>query len=98
MSGVKTVETSLVLSSASLRLLPGQSRQVRVSMELRQQKTASDEPKTTGSRYHLVRSGETLWGISRRYGVTVEELRRLNQLKPGEAIYPDQKISLGPEQ
>ncbi len=98
MSGVKTVETSLVLSSASLRLLPGQSRQVRVSMELRPQKTASVEPKTTETRYHLVRSGETLWAISRRYGVTMEELRRLNQLKPGAVIYPDQKLSLGPKQ
>jgi LysM repeat protein len=42
-----------------------------------------------------VRSGETLWGISRRYGLTVEELRNLNNLSPGVAIYPDQKLLVG---
>jgi LysM repeat protein len=46
-------------------------------------------------RYHTVRSGETLWGISRRYGLTVEELRNLNNLSPGVAIYPDQKLLVG---
>jgi uncharacterized protein (TIGR00159 family) len=97
-SGEKSVTVPLVLSSASLRLLAGQGKEVRVSLELRPLQITSDTRETTETRYHLVRSGETLWGISRRYGVTVEELRRLNQLEPGAVIYPGQKISLGPEQ
>jgi LysM repeat protein len=44
------------------------------------------------SRYHLVRPGDTLYGISRHYGLTVEELRRLNKLAPGAVIRPDQKL------
>ncbi|UCF40651.1 MAG: transglycosylase SLT domain-containing protein [Gemmatimonadota bacterium] len=36
------------------------------------------QPAVTGVRYHLVRRGETLWVISQRYGVTVENLRRWN--------------------
>jgi LysM repeat protein len=42
--------------------------------------------------YHLVSSGETLYGISRRYGLTVKDLRRLNKLSPEANIYPDQKL------
>lgn len=31
--------------------------------------------------YHLVKQGETLYGIARKYGTTVAELRALNELK-----------------
>jgi LysM repeat protein len=44
------------------------------------------------ARYHRVRAGESLYGISRRYGVTIEELRRLNKLPQEATIYPDQKL------
>lgn len=30
--------------------------------------------------YHTVVSGDTLWSIARRYGLTVEELKRINNL------------------
>lgn len=46
----------------------------------------------TKALYHRVSSGETLYGISRRYGLTVEDLRRLNKLLPKANIYPDQKL------
>ena len=97
-SGEETVEVPLVLSSASMRLLAGQSKEVRLGIELRPQKTTSDESKPAKSRYHLVRSGDTLWSISRRYGLTIEELRRLNKLEPGAVIYPDQKLLLNTDQ
>lgn len=42
--------------------------------------------------YHTVSGGDTLYSISRRYGLTVEELRGLNNLKPGDPIHPDQKL------
>jgi LysM repeat protein len=45
--------------------------------------------------YHTVSSGETLWDIGRRYGLTVEELRNLNNLSPGVPIYPDQRLLVG---
>lgn len=44
---------------------------------------ATTDPTTTpvtNRQYHAVAAGETLYGISRRYGMTVEELKRLNQL------------------
>jgi lipid-binding SYLF domain-containing protein len=44
--------------------------------------------------YHVVERGDTLYGISERYGVPVAEIRRLNQIEEGQAIYPGQKIML----
>lgn len=34
----------------------------------------------SGSRYHTVSRGETLYSLSRRYGVTVSDLQRTNQI------------------
>lgn len=35
---------------------------------------------TSGSRYHTVSRGDTLWGISRRYGVSVSAIKSANKL------------------
>lgn len=35
---------------------------------------------------HRVREGESLWGIARRYGTTVERLLALNGLRPGQVL------------
>ena len=50
-----------------------------------------------GSPYHIVERGDTLYGIAKKYGLSVDELIRLNQLKSGQAIYPGQKILVSPK-
>jgi LysM repeat protein len=54
-------------------------------------------PKATPKRYHTVHKGETLSKISKKYGITVEELRKLNNLSKDKSIQAGQKllISLG---
>jgi YbbR domain-containing protein len=89
------VEVPLALPSSSLRLIPGESKKVRVSFELQAKRGFWDNMEGGKRRYHTVRSGETLWGISRRYGLTVEELRSLNNFSPGGTIYPDQRLLVG---
>jgi LysM repeat protein len=42
--------------------------------------------------YYLVHRGDSLYGIAQEYGLTVEELRRLNNLTKGHVIYPGQKL------
>lgn len=42
--------------------------------------------------YHEVRRGETLYRIAKKYGISVDELRRLNNLNQGRDIYPGQKL------
>ncbi|MDM8540246.1 LPS export ABC transporter permease LptF [Desulfococcaceae bacterium HSG9] len=39
-------------------------------------------------RYHLVKQGETLYGISHRYGLSVADLRNLNNLNTDDVISP----------
>lgn len=43
-------------------------------------------------RKHLVREGETLYSIARKYGMTEAQLRALNDLGPGETIVEFQTI------
>jgi LysM repeat protein len=58
--------------------------------------TAQASEKQTKAVYHEVVAGETLYGISRRYGLTVDELRRLNKLEPEATIYPAQRLRISP--
>jgi LysM repeat protein len=55
----------------------------------------ADEKKETPEakrRYHVVRSGDSPYGIAQKYGISVTELRRLNNLSKKQLIYPGQKL------
>lgn len=43
-------------------------------------------------RYHEVSRGDTLYRIARKYGISVAELCSLNNINPGQAIHPGQKL------
>ncbi|MBW2439907.1 MAG: LysM peptidoglycan-binding domain-containing protein [Deltaproteobacteria bacterium] len=45
---------------------------------------------------HEVRAGDTLYSISRRYGLTVDQLRTYNNIGQDAAIRPGQKLKLSP--
>jgi len=55
-------------------------------------------PATDEKRYHTVKKGETLSTISRKYGMTVSRLRKLNGLSRGQSVHAGQEIlvSVGP--
>ena len=54
-------------------------------------------PDAKGVIIHVVRSGETLWSIAISYGVTVDEIRRLNGITEGDTvIYIDQRLLIRP--
>jgi nucleoid-associated protein YgaU len=42
--------------------------------------------------YHTVSAGETLYSISRRYGLTIKKIQLLNKLSDRFVIYPGQKL------
>ena len=53
--------------------------------------TTKPQPTPTGAQYHTVDVKETLWAISRKYGVTVDALKQMNGLadniiKPGQQL------------
>ena len=47
-------------------------------------------------QYHTVRGGDTLYSIASRYGISLAELRRINNLTPNQDIYPNQKLLVTP--
>ncbi len=59
--------------------------------------TAKDAPSTKaqpGSRTHVVRRGDTLSELAKRYGVTVAELRRANGLGEGSALRTGESLKI----
>ena len=62
--------------------------------------TASPPPKAvqaeTQKRVHQVRPGETVYSLSRQYGITVEDLLRMNSLSADAVIHPGQELVVGP--
>jgi membrane-bound lytic murein transglycosylase D len=45
-------------------------------------------------RVHRVRSGESLWSISRKYGMTVSQLARMNQISTKSVLQPGQRLQV----
>ena len=49
-------------------------------------------PKIAQKQYNTVTSGDTLFSISHRYGLSIQKIRRLNKLTKASVIYPGQKL------
>jgi cell division protein FtsB len=58
-------------------------------------KPAAVAKKTPKKRYYTVRPGDTLYNISRKYGLTVKKIRALNKLSDKAVIHPGQKLIVG---
>ena len=58
--------------------------------------SAQKEQKDVISKVHKVQAGESLFRISRYYGLTIEQLRDYNNLEPNATIYPGQELKLNP--
>jgi len=55
-------------------------------------KSSNDAKKPSQTIVHVVRRGETLSAIARRYGVTVAQIKKLNGIKNGNLIRVGQKL------
>ncbi len=55
--------------------VPGQETTAPVQNEKR------ETPAKTGSNYYVVKSGDTLWDISKKYNISIEQLKALNQMR-----------------
>ena len=75
------------------------------ALEKRKQPTAeskiepsrsSKQEVPTEKRYHTVQKGETLSGISRKYRISLEELRKLNNLSTDQPLRTGQKLLVSP--
>jgi hypothetical protein len=50
------------------------------------------QPDEDGKIIHLIQQGQTLWSIATEYGVSIEQIRRLNGLSTESMIYMGQKL------
>ena len=57
---------------------------------------AETQKKGGTPEFYQVQAGDTLFRISRRFGLTVEQLRTYNDIAHNAAIYPGQKLRLRP--
>jgi LysM repeat protein len=57
---------------------------------------AKQKQKEIKPTVHKVQAGETLYRISRLYGLTIDQLRKYNKLTPDTKIYPGQELKLTP--
>ena len=54
--------------------------------------TESQKPTTDDKEYYIVKYGDTLWGISRRFNTTVDKLVALNNIANRNLINVGQKL------
>jgi len=68
-------------------------RQKQLAAGSRAKPSLSSKPSvSTKKRYHTVQKGETLYWISKKYGINVEELQKLNNLSADQSIRTGQKL------
>jgi len=56
--------------------------------------TDPDAATAANPKVHEVRSGESLWTIAHRYGLSIDALRRLNRLGARALVHPGQKLKI----
>ncbi|MNZ85707.1 Trifunctional nucleotide phosphoesterase protein YfkN precursor [compost metagenome] len=81
---------------------PAPSKEPAPAPEQKPAPTPAPQPETTPAApapevapaIHVVKKGDTLWGIARKYGTTWQKLRDINKLKNPGLIFPGQEIKL----
>jgi LysM repeat protein len=99
------VRQSLLKADRSIRSLKGDLAQLTEAFENSREKTTAVPQKVEVKKqaqekkvsqpekgYHIVNRGETLYRISKKYGISIDELRRLNSIEPYAIIHPGQKL------
>jgi LysM repeat protein len=69
----------------------------RQTLKPQAQASAPKESAPAKPQVHEVRPGDTLYGVAAKYGITLDQLLRLNNLKKNAAIQPGQKLRVSPE-
>jgi LysM repeat protein len=56
----------------------------------------AEKSKTANDGIHVVKSGDNLYRISQKYGISLDQLRKLNNLSATSKIFPGQKLKVAP--
>lgn len=96
-------ETSMSLRMDHLTIsLEALQKQYNKTREAGQSSTApakkevkAGKKKVAKPKYHVVQAGENLFRISKKYNLTVDQLRKMNKMKPDSPIKTGQKLVVG---
>ncbi len=79
-----------------LRLPSGMKKSAEIAIAEITKPTKTDKPAqktpTEPRIVHIVQKGETLWSISKKYGVTVKEIQQKNNLTEGSPLQTGKKL------
>ena len=69
-----------------------------VTTEAKQAQTPVVKSQTSkqAAKTHVVKKGETLYSISKQYGLSVAQLMTFNKLSEGAVINPGQSLKISP--
>jgi LysM repeat protein len=72
-------------------------KQKRPTAESKSKPSTPSKPAMSAEkRYHTVSKGETLYRISKKYGISLAELRKLNNLSGDQQLRIGQKLLVSP--
>jgi len=103
MSSVKTVPSPVMAKVSPEKSQTQTQAQTQTQTQNKVTKPAPVVEKTSVSKtsssakivYHTVQKGDSLWSIAGKYpGVTVDEIRRLNNMSTKTIIHPGQKLKI----
>lgn len=82
---------------ALTRKVEALEKQKQPTAESKAKPSPSPKPAvSTEKQYHTVQKGESLYGISKKYGISVEELRKQNNLSADQPLRTGQKLLVSP--
>ena len=70
-------------------IYPGQVLKITTNSNI-----PGSQSNSTGKTYYTIKRGDTLWGISKKYGVSVQNLEDWNNIQNSNLIYPGQRLIL----
>ena len=73
-----------------------QTKVVNTGTKQSQKSVTKSSPSTQAAKTHLVKKGETLYSISKQYGLSVTQLMAFNKLSKGAVINPGQSLKVKP--
>jgi LysM repeat protein len=79
--------------SPEKKLMPGDKLKIRVHRG----PDPPGEPMKKGEEkgiLYVVKEGDTLWGIAKKFNVTIKEIKGWNSLSGGDRIYPSDQLKL----
>ena len=82
------------LNTAALKPDRNAKKKAQTASKAEPATTAPAAKKEAPTKIHIVKQGETLYRISRRYNLSVDQLKQYNQLDSKTAIYPGQRLKV----